>query len=182
MSFIPAVPNQSLVVVRFGRYLKYSLQSYLDQHCVKIGSHGWSWAECLSWVRRTLKKVELEKAIFVGKATRCCYWRSSRGNTAACTRAGHMHCFKINIYINGTLRNFIIVWHKREFSTQHSCNLLMGSVCSELGVNNTSASPHGCCWVLSRPYDWCGWCYLPCFACGGNRSPVRFRQLAEIEH
>lgn len=114
-----------------------------------------------------LKKIELKKAVFVGKATCCicaCYWRNSHGNIAACTRTGHMHCFKMSLYMNSTLRNFIIVWHKREFSTQHSCNLLMGNVFSKLGGKNTS--PRGCCWVLSRPYNCCGWCYLPHFAYG----------------
>lgn len=46
----------------------------------------------------------------------------------------------------------------------------MGSVYSELGHHNTSASPPGCCWVLSRPCHWCGWCLSPSFCMWGKQK------------
>lgn len=181
MRFIPAVPKSGSGEI-WEIYKIFPAELFKSASC-------WNWQRWLILGRMSFLgeenflKIELKKAIFVGKATSCicaCYWRSSRGNIAACTRTGHMHCFKINIYINGTLRNFIIVWHKRQFSTQRSCSVLMGNVCSELGDSSTSASPHGCCWVLSRPYHWCGWCYHPHFTCGEHT--VAFKELAEIEH
>lgn len=124
----------------------------------------------------------MKKVILVWKTMCCilwaCYWRSSRGNIAGCTIKGCMYCFDINIYINDTWRNFVMVWHKREVSMQCSCSLFMWD-------SNTSASPRGFLLVEYSPdhtTTLCGRYYHSHFACGENRSPVRFRDLAEIVH